>query len=203
MWSFSKPAVTWTMVLVGIFAAILWDVLPSGNGPSRFRDLPLHGTRFRMRNVPLTETEKATFGGAEVVKRLIRCEGQPAILLTVVDGGKNNHAIHDPTYCLRGAGWTIVAENPLPIPGGTARWVRLKQRLAGADREIEAVYWFSNGRQCYDSSLRSWADGVLARVSRHRVGPSPALVLMHSLGQEEQYPDWEAILRSLPALSRR
>ena len=53
-------------------------------------------------DLPLTDGEKAIFTGVTMLKRLAIAGGDRAVV-TVIDGTKNRHAVHDPVFCFRGA----------------------------------------------------------------------------------------------------
>ena len=40
------------------------------------------------------------------------------LILIVIDAGQNIHAVHDPTFCFRGAGYQIVNQSDVLLPGG-------------------------------------------------------------------------------------
>src|SRR5205823_6175223 len=110
------------------------------------------------RELQLEPAESAIYGKARATKRLYQVGAQRFVII-VIDGTNNRHAVHDPLYCFRGAGWSMKDEEPFPIPGGSAKLLRLTN---GRDMR-EALHWFSDGAQRYSSSMRYWWQTTLRR----------------------------------------
>ncbi|GAB4455736.1 MAG: hypothetical protein OHK0029_12310 [Armatimonadaceae bacterium] len=184
--------------------ALLWDSVPLRGAEDRLTAFSCGRGDFACREVPPTETEKAVFAGARVFKAAVRWRSE-MFLITVVDGTRNRHAVHDPLYCFRGAGWNIVAEQELPVVGGQSRWVRLRKPFPDtASRETgetEAVFFFSDGKRRHSRPLRYWGETVVRRVSVGLSGPEPVLVILQPLLTEpSRPPDWQHILYGFTAL---
>ena len=105
-------------LLIAVVLALAWDLVPLANAQDRVARFAPAGLGFASREMALNETEKSIFGAARVVKRVYRA-GRENLIVVIIDGTHNRHAVHDPTYCFRGAGWIISSERPLPLPGGT------------------------------------------------------------------------------------
>lgn len=188
-----SPLLLWLAIGVALVLAGLWQYFPLIDAGARLDGLPVKGLFFDSRPMPLNPAEREIYGSARVLKRLVRMRGQ-AFTLTVIDGTRNRHAIHDPLYCFRGAGWEIRAAAEVHLPHGTARAVSLGQ----ADRQGEAVYWFSNGRQAFTTATRYWAETTLRRLTLGRSGEEPVLVILTSV--DRRTPDWAGILAIWPEL---
>lgn len=180
-------------LLVAVLLASAWDMVPLPDAQSRVAGFASAGLGFNSREVPLSETEKSIFGAAQVVKRVYRV-GREDFAIVIIDGARNRHALHDPAYCFRGAGWSITGEQPFTVPGGAGKILSL--RKDGEARE--AGFWFSNGRERYGRVARCWWQTALRRLTFGASGPSPVLVLVQPL--DDRAADWEKLPAQLPCL---
>jgi hypothetical protein len=179
--------------LLTLTAIGIWEFVKLPDAADRLAALPVAGLNFASRELPLTTAERDIYGRARVLKRLYQV-GRQRFALVVVDGSLNRHAVHDPLYCFRGAGWTVTATRDWPVRGGAARVVTLAQGRATA----EAVYWFSDGATRHASAPRYWWQTALRRLSLGRSGPEPILVLVHNL--EADSGGLTTALEQVPAL---
>ncbi|MCP5522487.1 MAG: exosortase-associated EpsI family protein [Verrucomicrobiales bacterium] len=163
------------LVLVAILA-VVWDRHQLPTATLRLGRLPTEGVGYSSRELEMSDIEREAFGAADVVKRLY-ASGAGQFVVTVVDGSRNRHAVHDPTYCFRGAGWRIAARQAAPLPGGEAAWLSLTQ----GDEHQEAAFWFTDGRVRHASALRCWTQTTLRRLTFGRSGEEPLLVLVQPL----------------------
>ena len=180
------------LLLAGLLA-LAWDLVPLPDAQNRIANFPNSGLGFSSREMPLTETEKSIYGAAQVVKRVYRANRQNFVVV-IIDGAKNRHAVHDPAYCFRGAGWTISGERPLSLPGGAGKIMTLQK--GGETRE--AVFWFSDGRVRYPQVARCWWQTALRRLTFGASGPDPVLVLVQPVDSGSM--DWEQLPTQLPGL---
>ncbi|MDP6443790.1 MAG: exosortase-associated EpsI family protein [Pirellulaceae bacterium] len=161
----------------GIVAAVLigclWQFAPMGSGESRLLRLPTDGPSFRSWTVPLKEEEEQLLGGSLASRRMYDFSGRRAIV-SVVDGGMNRHAVHDPLYCFRGAGYEIRSVRQFPVDGGYAKHVT----IARDRKSTDIVYWFSNGQRRHASVINYWWQSTLRRLSLGRSGAEPLLVIL-------------------------
>ena len=183
----------WLMLVVSLGLGLLWQYYPLPDASFRLTCLAPRTVMVESRDMPLTPTEQANFSGTTVVKRLVSA-GQQRVILIVVDGTHNRHAIHDPLFCFRGAGWEVTAQESFPLEAGEGRLLKLRQNQA----EAEALYWFSDGRQQFSNPLRYWGKTALRRLTLGRSGPEPVLVILTTTG--ERVSNWKALLRAWPDL---
>ncbi|MBU6401781.1 MAG: exosortase-associated EpsI family protein [Verrucomicrobia bacterium] len=182
----------WIGVALGVLCGALWDLFPLPDAQGRLDRIPRRVGRFAGYDISLTDSEKVVLGRVDLVHRKYQFNGWN-FFLTVIDGTRDRHAVHDPRYCFEGAGWRVVAEKPLVVPGGAATWLELRQ----ADDRAEAVFWFSDGARRHSSLPWYWAQTVLRRMSLGRSGPEPVMVVLQSY--EETPPDWPRLIRALLA----
>lgn len=180
-------------LLFAVVLALAWDLVPLPDAQSRVACLAPAGLGFTSREVPLNETEKSIFGAAQVVKRIYRA-GRGNFVVVIIDGTRNRHAVHDPTYCFRGAGWSIAGERPLALPGGAGKILSLRK----GNETREAVFWFSDGRERHAQVARCWWQSALRRLTFGASGPAPVLVLVQPL--ENDRTDWETLPVIIPML---
>lgn len=154
---------------------------------NRLQRLPFSGSLFSSQQLPLSTSELSFFGQAKVIKRFYRY-GKHNFIMIVVDGSENRHAIHDPLYCLRGAGWEINSRETISVDGGRADLLRLSWH--GFNRE--AIFWFSDGMTRHASIIRYWMQATLRRLLFGLSDPEPVMVILQSADNEN--PDWRSIL---------
>ncbi|MEI8288824.1 MAG: exosortase-associated EpsI family protein [Verrucomicrobiota bacterium] len=180
-------------LLAAAALALAWDLVPLSDAQNRVARLDSAGLGFASREMTLNETEKSIFGAAQVVKRVYRA-GRENLVVVIIDGTHNRHAVHDPTYCFRGAGWTIAGERPLTLPGGTGRILSLHK---GSETR-EVVFWFSDGRDRHATVTRCWWQTSLRRLTFGASSPATVLVLVQPL--ESSRFNWERLPSQLPGL---
>lgn len=187
------PLLLWIALIGVMLLGALWEGVSLPNATGRLEKLPLKGLGFAGQELPLKEVEQKVFGKADVLNRVYVAGGQKFVL-TVIDGTADRHAVHDPLYCFKGAGWTVRSREPLRVAGGEAALLRLGKR----ERDAEALIWFSDGRERHASALRYWWQTTLRRVSLGRSGEEPILIILQPA--EGSSLDWDRVFAALPAL---
>ncbi|MEN9676026.1 MAG: hypothetical protein RIS76_1922 [Verrucomicrobiota bacterium] len=185
----------WVCLGIAVVLAMLWQWLPLPDARGRLSALPASGWRISSRDLPLTDTERSVFGRARVLKRLYQVSGQRVVLIAM-DGSQERHAIHDPLYCFRGAGWKVRQSHLLPVPSGNARHLALSKRTVSA----EALSWISNGTARHPSPFRYWMQATARRLSLGKSGEEPVLILLQPATGEAV--DWTRLLSEFPDLFR-
>lgn len=180
--------------LGGLLAFSLWWGRPLDDTPSRLGNLPARGPAFTSVDLPLTAPESEFFKGARVIKRHYKLPGAGAsFVLIAIEGHRNRSAVHDPSFCFRGAGWQAGSSRPIPLGRGDGKSLELHK----ADTTTTAVYWFTNGLHQHASAARLWWQSASHRLSRGR-SPEPVLVLLQPAAGGPLNP--EEIFRWMPAL---
>ena len=178
--------------LLAVLATVAWEVVPLQVAASRVAALPAEGLGVSIRTIPLTSMEAELYQGVSVCKRSYRI-GRLDTQVLIVDGSRNRHAVHDPTFCFRGAGWLVVNRYPVPLPGGEACALRLER----SGIQQEALYWFTDGRSRHASAPRYWWQTSLRRLTMGLAGDEPLLVVVQPAGD---VVSWEGLLDRLPGL---
>lgn len=187
------PLWLWIALIGVMVLGSIWEGAQLPDASARLAALPLRGLGFIGQELPLKEVELKVFGKAEVVNRVYMAGGQKFVL-TIIDGTNDRHAVHDPLYCFKGAGWTVSSRAAHLVTGGEAARLRLVQER----REVEALIWFSDGRERHASALRYWWQTTLRRVTLGRSGEEPVLIVLQPA--EGSSLDWERVFAALPAL---
>ena len=185
--------ILWAALGVAVLLSLLWELAPLPDAGARLDALPMQGLNFAGREVPLSPIEELTYHPARVLKRIYRV-GRQHVEVLVLDGSRNRHAVHDPLYCFRGAGWRVSGTREIELPGGHARWVQLTK----GGNTAEALCWISDGVLRHLSAPRYWLQTTLRRLTFGRSGPEPVLVVMQPLGGGTVV--WERLLQEFPAL---
>ncbi len=185
---YSKLA--WAAAVLAAVLALVWKSAPLDDAQERIKVIGAGGPQ-KLTNLELAPWEVEFFGDAKAA-RWLATGSSAAVIVTVVDGSGNRRAVHDPGYCFRGAGWTVERETPLLLPHGKAVRVDLRR-----DTEtLEAVYWFSDGRQAYTSPTRYWWESTLRRLTLGASGPESVLVLL--VPARDNHTDWGGWLATWP-----
>ena len=186
---------TFLMISLGILMllVVVWEWYPLPDAQNRLDLIPISGPRIHSTNIPLDSAERSVYTNTYVVKRYYKVKDYRFVLFAV-DATKNRHAVHDPTYCITGAGWNTEQDRELTIPGGTAKNLSLSKD----DKSLEVLYWFSTGDQKYSSVLRYWIETTLRRLSLGFSGSEPVLVVLQSSGNQNL--DWQQLLQDFEPL---
>ncbi|MCC5023389.1 MAG: exosortase-associated EpsI family protein [Candidatus Synoicihabitans palmerolidicus] len=151
------------------------------------------GGMVRSQDVAVSDVEQQIYAGATVLKRVAQVRG-PQVVLTIIDGTKNRHAVHDPLFCFRGAGWEVLDQHVMPVEIGEATRVTLSRR----GEQAEALYWFTEGEHALGSAMTYWWRTTLRRVTLGASGQEPVLVVLTSV--DERSVNREALLAAWPEL---
>ncbi len=179
-----------------VAATVLWDVVPLPDAGDRFARI-VEKTGAFSRELPLSESERTVFTQARVLKRAVAC-GREQGLLVMIDGTRQRHAVHDPTLCFRGAGWSVVESSEFPLSdGNSCRLVTLKK----GTQTTQALYGWSDGSRTHASPQRYWAQTALRRLTLGKSGPEPVLFLLQPVNAPGlDWPLWTTHLQSLHVL---
>jgi hypothetical protein len=169
----------WVALCTALLLGMLFDACPPPDELSRVHGIPAQGLGFEGADLPLNQSELSLYNKAEVIKRYYQI-GRTRFMLIAIDGAKNRHAIHDPMYCFRGAGWMIERKDKLPIEGGEALLLHLKKGVTSRN----VAYWFSDGRTRHGSVVRYWLQATLRRITMGHSGKEPILVMIQSIDDD-------------------
>ena len=185
----------WIAFAILVPLGMVWQFFPLKDASARLDTFPMTSAKVDSKDFPLTTSELAIYGNVKVVKRIAQI-GLNRAFVTVIDGTKNRHAVHDPVYCFRGAGWVVTSQEDVPMGKGVARLVHLHQNNDTA----EALYWFSDGNTQFSRPLDYWWKTALRRLTFGRSGSEPVLVVLSSV--DGVLPDWHAVLKDWPELQQ-
>jgi len=178
--------------------ALLWPALPMAEGPDRLAEIPVDSPDFHSNPLELTPADKEFLAGASAVQRIVQPHHGAPIMLSVIDGSGNRHAVHDPSYCLAGGGWVIRSQKKISMSSGEANWISMEKNGV----TMEALWFFDDGSRQFTSPLSYWWRASLRRATRGLSGPEPLLVMMRVPPGEQA--DWQRIRQViLPALGFR
>jgi len=183
----------WIAFAILVPLGMLWQFYPLKDASARLNAFPMTSANVDSKDFPLSPAELAIYSNVKVLKRIAQV-GNDRAFVTVIDGTKNRHAVHDPVYCFRGAGWVVTSQEDVPMGRGVARLVHLQQDKDTA----EALYWFSDGNTQFDQPLLYWWKTALRRLTFGRSGNEPVLVVLSSV--DGVLPDWHAVLKAWPEL---
>jgi hypothetical protein len=181
-------------LLLLVSASLLLQLIEIDDAAQRLQQFPRSGLGFASKSLRLTDLEKEMIGKARALKAVYHWKGR-RYAITVIDGTHDRHAVHDPRYCFRGAGWSIQHEKTVPCLGGQARQLQMSRD----GERTEALFFYSDGRRSFDQPLDYWFQATKRRWLRRWGGPEPVLVMVQPLSSTS---DLGAFLRELlPALS--
>jgi hypothetical protein len=180
-------------LLLAVGLGLLWEYFELPNAKPRLARLPLVGARFIGREIGMTDWEKDFFQDVHVMKRFYRVGGQ-TFFVTILDGTRDRHAVHDPFYCFRGEGWTLNDRVTLAVPGGEAHIMRMEKN----GENFETMYWFTNGDVRHASMLKYLWQTTLRRLTLGQSGSEPVRVMIQPI--DASTLDWAAIVDDFPEL---
>ncbi len=183
----------WIALALAVGLALFWQFAPLPNAGDRLSRLPLSGLGFTGKDLPLSDIEKTVFQRAQTIKRLYKA-GNQVIIVQVIDASGDRHAIHDPLYCFRGAGWEVAASQDIAVNGGAARQLQLRRNAETA----EVVYWISDGTVRHASPIQYRWQTALRRLTMGRSGSEPVLILVQPA--DKAAVDWSTVFSRFPAL---
>lgn len=183
----------WIVLALAVVLGLVWELAPLQDAQVRVARIPSAGLGLSSTELPLLPAEKEILKKASVLRRQYSFKGN-TLLLTVIDGTRDRHAVHDPFYCIRGSGWDIVSQNQLKVPGGEAKLIRVRKN----GHEAEALVWFSDGHTRHPSASRYWWQTTLRRLSLGGSGPEPVLVNLQSASQKAV--NWHDLIATFPGL---
>lgn len=189
----TQRGLLWTFTVGCILCGSAWSLVPLPGAADRLARVPLEADGYVGREAPLNERELKVLGRVDHLHREYAVAGR-SLYVTLIDGSRDRHAVHDPRYCFRGAGWNVVEEESREIPGGKARWLRAERDGETA----EAAYWFSDGSRRHGSLQAYLATTVIRRISFGRYGGQPVLVVVQSFSAEPM--DWKEMQRMVETL---
>ena len=181
------------LTAVGIAGAAM--LLTHSPAPSRtLANLPKNGLLFRSEPISLPPGANRHLANVESVRRRYRVPiGQFDLL--AIDGRHDRHAVHDPTFCHLGDGWTVRNRRTLPLPGGEAAIIDYSR----GSESTQCVFWFTNGRARSKSAWWYWSQTTLRRLSLGQSGSEPVLVVLQPVGRDRL--DWQRVMNEFPALA--
>lgn len=180
----------WLALAVACACSYLWTRPASGDAGLRLAGIPLAGAGFEGADLKLDPAAQRILGRAAFLHRRYVFGGRE-VYVTVIDGSRDRHVVHDPRYCFEGAGWHARAAPPVPVAGGSAQPLGLSRD----GQNLQALFWFTDGVSRHASVVRYWWQTVLRRLTLGRSGPEPIIVVVQSVGAEP--PDWNTTATQL------
>jgi len=168
----------WIVLAVSILSGIIWSQ-PLADAAARVDALPMHGLFYQAKPGAIRPDEQAFFGKSTVVRRHLAVADH-ILTVTIVDGTRNRHAVHDPRHCLRGGGYNVTTASPVPLRQGEA----CSLDVTGPDgRPISMLFWYSDGQTRHASAWRYWLQTASRRVTRGVSGEEPLLITISTPGK--------------------
>ncbi|MEN9975554.1 MAG: hypothetical protein RLZZ282_1560 [Verrucomicrobiota bacterium] len=190
-----KRFILWTALLGTATLTLLWPAIPIPNAQARIASIPCSSSDFKSSPIKLSDADREQLGKAHAIQRLIETRNGDRLILTVIDGSDNRHAVHDPSYCFAGANWKLLTKTTVKVPSGDATWLALSHD----DKTTHVLWFFDDGKHQFSSPFHYWLATSLRRATLGRSGDEPILVSLRS------FPDakvnWDRIRQILlPAL---
>lgn len=184
-----RQLVLWTTFAFFVSLLGYWSRTKPPSAQDRIDSVPNKGLTFKLTRIPWSRNELNTLQEAGGSKWHCQMAGDE-IVLVVIDGAQNMHAIHDPAFCFRGAGFDVVRESDVPLSGGVGRQVELKSE----NEKRELVYWFSDTRTRYHSLLNFRLQTAFSRLNANQ--RTPLMILLY--GRHRTPDQWASLVDVLP-----
>jgi len=183
----------WLIILFVVLATFAFKIHATQQQHSSLHDVPVSGYGFDGRALEFSDAELAFLGKAEAIKHEYS-QADYRLVVVVVDGSNNRHAVHDPIFCLRGAGYETTSNTEFPIINGHGQLIS----LANGSARQKVAFWFSNGEQRYTAFSRYLAESAINRLTFGAIGSQPKMITVYSTGG--RIPNWSSILDRFPVL---
>ena len=184
----------WSMIILSAVLVGVWEFVPLKDASDRMNSVPLNGIGFQSIDYDPAPIELSVFSGCNLLKRYISIRGGQ-FFMTAVDGTGNRNAVHDPTLCFTGDGWTVNTRDPIAIPGGTGEVVRMSK----GEEEKEVLVIFSDGTTRFHSLISYWMRTTLRRLTLGYSGEEPIRIIVQPMDRKTNI-DWDNLLMSYPPL---
>lgn len=188
----SKHHAFWVTLFILFLGVVIVRSLSVAPQLDRIDALPLHGATFDGEPLQLTPQEGDYLGNAEAIKRLYTVGGDSYVVV-VIDGTHNRAAVRTPESCFLGAGYSILEEYYIPIPGGKATALIMKQ---GEDTR-HIIYWYTTGYSHHSSPMKQSLQSALRRISPGSGANEPFLVIVETANPKT---NWNSLLSAFPDL---
>jgi hypothetical protein len=185
--------ILWTSFLFACVLGLTWQFFPVEDAKSRLSSLPLTGAEFEGYNIPLSDGEKGFFKDVNVIKRIYEVQNK-SYFITVLDGTKNRHAVHDPFYCFTGDGWKLKKRENIPSPKGHVGLLTLEK----GSRTKEALVFFSTPKYSHSSAFTFFLQTTFRRFTLGKSSDEPILIVIQA--EEGGKTDWVMFIKSMPSL---
>ena len=180
----------WLIFVASLLVGMVWDLIPVQRDENRLQILLDDNQSLPMIELPLADRD---FLGEHIIQRLCQA-GNQLFVLTVVDGAKDRHALHEPMYCFRGAGWEVQTQSTFPLADGSEKLVSLQRDT----QQLEILYWFSDGKERHASAINTWLNSILHRASFGHIKDPQVLVIIQPWNT--QTLDWKLLFVRSPIL---
>ena len=182
----------WLILAAAALLVVGWNRVPLGDAADRLARLPAASSGLAVRNIPLSDAERSALGPAHVVRRRYS-SASGSFVVTIIDGTANRHALHDPAFCLRGAGWQVLTDAPATTARGPAR----RLTLTRGDESQELLTWYSDGRSTFARPAEAWIRTALRRLSFGHSGSPVIAVIVQFARESPPDPEFLAQLETL------
>jgi len=194
----TKRRIVLVAFAIAVVVMVVWPMIPLKTAEDRLKAIPVSGPGFNAREVPLGDADRKLLGEASAVCDLISLNDGSRLMLTVIDGTRNRHAVHDPFYCFAGAGWKIEEKKVVDLQSGEGFFLTISKE----GKRAEALCFYDDGTRQYSAPLQYWLRTSWRRVSLGASGAEPVLVMCRTFPGE--HADWAHVRHMiLPSLGFR
>lgn len=191
----AKRRIVIVAFVLALVVMIVWPLVPLADAGERLKAIPASGPGFSLRTVPLGDADKNLLGDAGALCAMISPREGNRLLLTVIDGTRNRHAVHDPFYCFAGAGWKMESKSAIALGAGEGMLFTMSKD----GQSSEALCFYDNGSSQFSSPVEYWLRTSWRRASLGTGGAEPVLVMCRTLPGEKA--DWSRVRQViLPSL---
>jgi hypothetical protein len=190
-----KRILLWSALVIALVITIAWPLIPIPSAQRRLASIPASGIDFESKALELSQEDKDFLGKASAIQYLIMMRGGGQFILTIIDGTNNRHAVHDPSYCFSGGGWSIKKMESIKLSSGEANLAFLGK---GSEKS-EALWFFDDGSHQFTSPIEYWFATSSRRMTLGYSGAEPILVSLRRTS--EAHVDWNRVRQIiLPSL---
>jgi hypothetical protein len=187
----TKRKIVTTAIIVGCLIMVAWPQFPLKDASDRLERIGKAHGGYTAHELPIRDSDITTLGSAQAVSYFIETGKKSGYFLTAIDGTKNRHAVHDPSYCMSGAGWKVDEQKELSLPRGSGILLTVHREK----EQTQVLCFYDDGEQQFSSPFDYWAKTSLRRLSLGMSGEEPIFVMCKPA--PNQGVDWNQVRRSL------
>ncbi len=183
----------WIAIFAAVLCFVLFQMIATPSQVERLDELPFSGPQYKGEAIRFDSSELRLLDGADAIKRIYTIDQSP-FLVYVVDGTRNQNAVHEPSEFFLEGGWHIISQSTLPLEAGEGVVLTLQRN----DESKEAIYWYTTGAMQHVSPWLQCIQSWMRRITLGNSNDEPLLVIVEA--ESPGTIHWNKTLNEFPEL---